>query len=237
MWKNCNRKDQTFYIKRSFKYWWFRKKVVEKFWELKLIRRPQDLFSLNYDLITNLDGWGRLSVNNLRKSIEKSKSVSLQKFIYSLGIRHIGIENAKIISDNLKNISSFIEIIEKKKFDKFLTIDGIGYTQINSMKDFFSNKLNTNIVTDLNSILNIEKQSSNKNGILKNKTFMFTGKLDGISRAEAKSLIDKNSGNTLSSVSKNLDYLVIGDKPTKKNRTGKQFRYKNYIFNRFKKIT
>ncbi len=192
------------------------KKVVEKFWELKLIRRPQDLFSLNYDLITNLDGWGRLSVNNLRKSIEKSKSVSLQKFIYSLGIRHIGIENAKIISDNLKNISSFIEIIEKKKFDKFLTIDGIGYTQINSMKDFFSNKLNTNIVTDLNSILNIEKQSSNKNGILKNKTFMFTGKLDGISRAEAKSLIDKNSGNTLSSVSKNLDYLVIGDKPTKK---------------------
>ena len=84
------------------------------------------------------------------------------------------------------------------------------------MKDFFSNKLNTNIVTDLNSILNIEKQSSNKNGILKNKTFMFTGKLDGISRAEAKSLIDKNSGNTLSSVSKNLDYLVIGDKPTKK---------------------
>ena len=192
------------------------KKVVEKFWELKLIRRPQDLFSLNYDLITNLDGWGRLSVNNLRKSIEKSKSVSLQKFIYSLGIRHIGIENAKIISDNLKNISSFTEIIEKKKFDKFLTIDGIGYTQINSMKDFFSNKLNTNIVTDLNSILNIEKQSSNKNGILKNKTFMFTGKLDGISRAEAKSLIDKNSGNTLSSVSKNLDYLVIGDKPTKK---------------------
>ena len=65
-------------------------------------------------------------------------------------------------------------------------------------------------------ILNIEFQIIKKNGVLKNKTFMFTGKLDGISRAEAKSLIEKNSGITLSNVSKNLNFLVIGEKPTKR---------------------
>ena len=192
------------------------KKVVEKFWELNLIRKPQDIFSLKYDYIANLDGWGKLSVDNLRNSINKSKTVSLQRFIYSIGIRHIGIENAKIISENLKNTEHFLEIIRTKKFEKFLNIDGIGETQINSLKNFFSNKFNSDIVIQLNSILKIQNPNLNQNGILKNKTFMFTGKLEGISRAEAKSLIEKNSGTTLSSVSKNLNYLVTGDKPTKK---------------------
>ena len=192
------------------------KKVVEKFWELNLIRKPQDIFSLKYDYIANLDGWGKLSVDNLRNSINKSKIVSLQRFIYSIGIRHIGTENAKIISENLKNTEHFLEIIRTKKFEKFLNIDGIGETQINSLKNFFSNKFNSEIVIQLNSILKIQNPNLNQNGILKDKTFMFTGKLEGISRAEAKSLIEKNSGTTLSSVSKNLDYLVTGDKPTKK---------------------
>ncbi|MDC3043441.1 NAD-dependent DNA ligase LigA [Candidatus Pelagibacter sp.] len=190
------------------------KKVVEKFWELNFIKRPQDIFSLNYDKVEKLDGWGKLSVKNLKNSIENSKSVTLQKFIYAIGIRHIGLENAKIISDNVKNISTFINIINNKQIDSFLNIDGIGTTQVNSIKKFFSNQLNLKIVTDLEAILKIESKISNKNGILKGKTFMFTGKLDGISRAEAKSLIEKNSGSTLSSVSNNLDYLVTGEKPT-----------------------
>ena len=192
------------------------KKVVEKFWELNLIRKPQDIFSLNYQYIANLDGWGKLSVENLKNSIEKSKKISLQRFIYSIGIRHIGIENAKILSENLKTVSNFLKVVETKQFEKFLNFDGIGETQINSLKKFFSNKINIKIVKELNSKLKIEEQKINENGILKNKTFMFTGKLDGISRAEAKSLIEKNSGTTLSSVNKNLDYLVIGDKPTKR---------------------
>lgn len=190
------------------------KKVVEKFWELNFIKKPQDIFSLNYDKIEKLEGWGKLSVKNLKNSIEHSKSVTLQKFIYSIGIRHIGLENAKIISDNVKNISTFINTINNKQIDSFLNIDGIGTTQVNSIKNFFSNQLNLKIVIDLEAILKIESKISNKNGILKDKTFMFTGKLDGISRAEAKALIEKNSGSTLSSLSNNLDYLVIGEKPT-----------------------
>ena len=192
------------------------KKVVEKFWDLNFIKKPQDIFSLDYNKITNLDGWGTQSVNNLKNSIENSKKVSLQRFIYSLGIRHIGIENAKLISDNIKNISNFIDLIKSKQFDSFLNIDGIGETQIKSLQNFFSNKSNTSIVIELSSLLKIQSQILNGNGILKGKSFMFTGKLDGISRAEAKSLVEKNSGSTLSNVSKNLDYLVVGEKATNK---------------------
>ena len=126
------------------------------------------------------------------------------------------MENAKLLSEYVKSISKFIEIIEQKEFNKFQNLDGIGETQINSLKVFFSNQLNLNILIELKNILNIKNQISNKNGILKNKSFMFTGKLIGMSRAEAKSLIEKNSGTTLSGVSKNLDFLIIGEKPTKK---------------------
>ncbi len=194
----------------------FGKKVVENFWNLNLIKKPQDIFALDYKKIISLDGWGELSVNNLKNSIEKSKNVSLQRFIYSIGIRHIGVENSKLISDNLENISNFLKIIKNRNFKKFLNIDGIGETQINSLKYFFSNQTNVDIVVELSLILNIKHQKLNKSGVLINKNFMFTGKLSGISRAEAKSLIEKNSGTTLSSVNRNLDYLVIGEKPTKR---------------------
>ena len=192
------------------------KKVIEKFWQLSLIKKPQDIFNLNYDKIKSLEGWGETSVNNLKKSIENSKNTSLERLIFSLGIRHIGIENAKLISDNVKYFSTFIGIAKNKDFHKLLNIDGIGETQINSLRAYFSNQLNLKILSELNNKLKIRRIISDKNGILKNKTFMFTGKLDGISRAEAKSMIEKNSGTTLSNVSKNLNYLVLGDKPTKR---------------------
>ena len=192
------------------------KKVIEKFWDLNLIKKPQDIFNLDYDKIKSLEGWGETSVNNLKKSIENSKNTNLERLIFSLGIRHIGIENAKLISDNVKYLSTFIGIAKNKDFHKLLNIDGIGETQINSLRAYFSNQLNLKILSELNNKLKVRTIISDKNGILKNKTFMFTGKLNGISRAEAKSMIEKNSGTTLSNVSKNLNYLVIGDKPTKR---------------------
>ena len=191
------------------------KKVIEKFWELNFIKKPQDIFNLDYNKIKNLEGWGELSVNNLRASIEKSKNVTLQKLIYALGIRHIGMENAKLITDKVKSISNLFKIIKEKKFNEFLNIDGIGETQMNSLEKYFSLQSNLKILYDLNEILHIEVKKIDLNGKLKEKSFMFTGKLDGISRAEAKSLIEKNSGNTVSSISKNLNYLVIGENPTK----------------------
>ena len=190
------------------------KKVVEKFWHLNFIKKPQDIFKLDYNKIEKLEGWGQKSVKNLYYSIENSKKISLQKFIYSLGIRHIGVENAKIISENVINISDFVEIVKKNKFSNFLNIDGIGETQVNSMQKFFSNKLNINVLVELKDLMNIQKENLKKSGKLKKMTFMITGKLNGISRAEIKSIIEKNSGITLSTVNKNLNYLIIGDKPT-----------------------
>ena len=195
------------------------KKVVEKFWDLKLIRLPQHIFELNYDKIEKLDGWGKLSVSNLKYAINKSKKITLDKFIFSLGIRHIGKENAKLISYYIKNIQNLTLISSNYNFDNFLNIDGIGETQINSLKKFFSNKTNTEVIKKLSKFINIIKDDINLDGKLNNKTFMITGKLSGVSRAEVKSLIEKNSGKILSSVTKKLNYLIVGDKPTTRKVT------------------
>ena len=192
------------------------KKVIEKFWNLKIITKPQDIYKIDYDRILKMDGWGTLSVKNLKQSIETSKTVSLERFIFSIGIRHIGIENAKLISDYLKNISSFLKIIQDNNFKILLDIDGIGETQIKSIIKFFENKFNKKIIFDLSEILIVEEVKKVKDGKLLNQTFMFTGKLESYSRAEAKSLIEKNSGIIVSTVSKKLDYLVSGVKPTKR---------------------
>ncbi len=190
------------------------KKVVENFWALHLIRFPQDIYKLDYNKISNLDGWGDLSVSNLKYSINKSKQVTLDRFLYAIGIRHIGIENAKLLAEYTKSIKSFLKFVNKKKLNEFLNIDGIGDTQINSLKKFFDNRSNYNVVEKLSSILNISDLKINKDGKLLNSTFMFTGKLSNMSRAEAKSLIEKNSGSVVSSINKKLKYLIIGEKPT-----------------------
>ena len=190
------------------------KKVVENFWALHLIRFPQDIYQLDYNKISNLDGWGDLSVSNLKYSINKSKQVTLDRFLYAIGIRHIGMENAKLLAEYTKSIKSFLKFVNKKKLNEFLNIDGIGDTQINSLKKFFDNKSNYNVVETLSSILNISDLKINKDGKLLNSTFMFTGKLSNMSRAEAKSLIEKNSGSVVSSINKKLKYLIIGEKPT-----------------------
>ncbi len=190
------------------------KKVVEKFWDLKFIKLPQDIYNLDYQKISSLDGWGSQSASNLKFSIENSKKVTLDKFIFSLGIRHIGIENAKIIADFTKNIKSFLNLLKKDKIKELINIDGIGETQVKSLEKFFQNQTNIKVVEKLCEILSVKDREVKNKGKLKNVSFMFTGKLQNISRAEAKSLIEENAGSIVSSVTKKLDYLVTGEKPT-----------------------
>ena len=190
------------------------KKVIEKFWDLKFIKLPQDIYNLDYQKISSLDGWGSQSASNLKFSIENSKKVTLDKFIFSLGIRHIGIENAKIIADFTKNVKSFLNFLKKDKIKELTNIDGIGETQVKSLEKFFQNKTNIKVVEKLSEILNVKDREDKSKGKLKNVSFMFTGKLQNISRAEAKSLIEENAGSIVSSVTKKLDYLVAGEKPT-----------------------
>ena len=210
-------KVKHFVSKEAFNIDGLGKKIVENFWNLKLICLPQDIFDLDYNKIENLEGWGSLSVKNLKFSIDQKKQVSLERFIYSLGIRHIGQENAKLIARHLKSSISFLKLSENKNIDNLSNIDGIGPTQIQSIKNFFLNKTNLNVLFELNKRLSITSVIQiDSNGLLKNKTFMLTGKLDGISRAEAKSLIEQNSGKIINNVNKKLDYLIVGEKPTTK---------------------
>ncbi len=121
-----------------------------------------------------------------------------------------------MISKNLKKFKNFLKISDQKELYELLNIDGIGDTQICSIKNFFSNKTNLKVLNELKKVLIIDDAIVVKNdGLLSNKTFMLTGKLEGMSRSEAKSLIEKNSGSIIRNVSKKLDYLIIGNKPTK----------------------
>ena len=206
-----------FVSKEAFNIEGFGKKIVENFWNLNLIKLPQDIFKLDYKKIENLDGWGKKSVANLKYSINLKKVISFEKLIYALGIRHIGLENAKLLSKNLKSLKNFLSLSKSNSFDELLNIDGIGETQISSVKNFFKSNTNIKVLKELEKILHVKDAKISKdNGILSNKTFMLTGKLDGISRAEAKFIIEENSGSIVSNVSKKLDYLIIGEKPTKR---------------------
>ena len=149
--------------------------------------------------------------------MKKKKLISLERFIYSLGIRHIGQENAKLIANHLKTAINFFKLANDENIETLLNIDGIGTTQTQSIKKFFLNKINLKVLTELDQNLSIENVILiNNKGLLKDKTFMLTGKLSGISRAEAKSLIEQNSGKIISNVNKKLDYLIVGEKPTTK---------------------
>jgi DNA ligase (NAD+) len=120
-----------------------------------------------------------------------------------------------LIGRHLRSSLNFLKLSEYKYIDNLANIDGIGPTQIQSIKNFFLDKTNLRVLHELNknlSILNIVP--INDNGLLRNRTFMLTGKLNDISRAEAKSLIEQNSGKIINNVNKNLDYLIAGEKPT-----------------------
>ncbi len=210
-------KLKHFVSKDAFNIDGFGKKIIENFWKLKFIKFPYDIFKLDYQKIEKLEGWGQLSVQNLEYSINQKKNISLERLIYSLGIRHIGLENAKLLSKHFISFSKFKNISKQNDYEEMLNIDGIGETQVNSIKSFFLNESNLKVLNELEKVLVVKKAIQNSDdGLFKNKTFLVTGKLNGISRAEVKSLIEENSGKTVSSVSKKLNYLIIGDKPTKK---------------------
>ena len=198
------------------------KKVIDQFWEIKLIRQPSDIFTINYNKIKKLDGWGELSINNLKKAIDKSKIIELDRFIFSIGIRHIGQENAKILAGFFQSINKFKDLFNSKERKKILVnlieLDGIDEIQIESINNFFSINTNIEIVKQLINQLKIKSfKIQNKKGKFSNKTIMFTGGFEKMSRSEAKTLVENNGGKVLGTISKKLDILVIGSsKPTKK---------------------
>ena len=157
----------------------------------------------------------------------------MDKFIFSIGIRHIGQENAKILAGFFVNIDEFMKLNDSKNRKKILLnlsdLDGIGKTQILSLDVFFSNETNKNIIKELVKKLSIKDYIlQNTKGKFSNKKLMFTGGFQNISRSEAKAIVENNGGKVLGAISKKLDFLVVGDsKPTKKKiDQAKQFNIK-----------
>ena len=214
-------KLKHFVSKDAFNIEGLGKKVIDQLWDLSLIKEPSNIFNLNYEKIETLEGWGKLSVSNLKSAIDKSSQVLLDKFIYSLGIRHIGQENAKLLGNFFKSITKLVELFNTSKQENLLKsigeLDGIGLAQLKSLKEFFSNKKNEKVVSSLTKHLKIENsKTNNKDGKLSGKTIMFTGGFEKISRSEAKSLVEENGGKVLGNISSKLNILVIGNsKPTK----------------------
>ena len=196
--------------------------MIDQFWNLKMIKEPSDIFKLNYQKIKDLEGWGDLSINNLKKAITRSKKIDLDRFIFSIGIRHIGQENAKILAAFFGTVKEFSKLFNPKENKKILgnllELDGIGETQIYAIENFFRNEKNVKITQDLVAQLNVNNYLVDlKGGKFSNKKIMFTGGFKNISRSEAKSIAEKNGGKVLGSISKKLDILVVGrSKPTKK---------------------
>ena len=221
------------------------KKVVENFWNKKLIKYPYDIFSLDLNILKRMEGWGKKSINNLKNSISKSKEISLHRFIFSLGIRHIGEENAKVLAKHFLNEKNFFELLKKlngnnsKYRDELQLIDGIGNSQIESLKKFFSNTQNLKIVSKLVGILQIKDyEYSEKKTFISGKLIMFTGTFTNNSRSELKSLAESMGAKIVSNISKKTDFLVVGSqKPTaRKINEAKDLNIKILMENDWNKI-
>ena len=163
--------------------------------------------------------------------------------IYSIGIRHIGQENAKTIAGFFGKLNKFKEIFEisdrRKIISNLLELDGIGDTQVNSINNFFSNQNNLRIIKDLIKELIVKDYIVHKgDGIFSNKKIMFTGGFKSMSRSEAKTIAENKGGKVLGSISKKLDYLVVGEaKPTvKKINQAKELKIRIILEKEWNKI-
>ena len=198
---------------------------IKFFWENSLLKKPSDIFLLYKfkEKITNLDGWGELSYNNLITNINKSKKVELQKFIYSLGIRYVGEINAQILSSHFVSIDKFIN--KAKKIENLEDIDGLGPKVIKSITNFLNNAFNTEElkrITKQCKILNYERISSSSK--FNNKNIMFTGKLNLMSREEAKKRALELGAKISSSINSKTDYLICGEKAGSKLKKAKDLK-------------
>ena len=179
------------------------------------------ILPVDLNVLKKFDGWGEKSINNLKNSINKSKEISLDRFIFSLGIRHIGQENAKVLAKHFINVQKFFDISKnlnnnQKHLDELQSIDGIGNSQTESLKKFFSNGQNLKVTSKLISILSIKNyEYLRKKTSISGKLIMFTGGFVNKSRSELKSLAESMGAKIVTTISKKTDFLVTGSqKPT-----------------------
>ncbi|HJD62334.1 MAG TPA: NAD-dependent DNA ligase LigA [Rickettsia endosymbiont of Degeeriella rufa] len=215
------------------------RKQVEFLIDKGLISNPYDIFFLkekneaSLTKLENMDGWGKKSVENLFNNIEKSKNVSLPRFIYALGIRHIGEQNAKLLAREFGSYENFIaqmELLKENKpeiYQKLNNLDGIGDKMLVDIIDFFDVKENIELIKNLSEVLNIEDyKETREQSSLRGKIVVFTGSMPTLSRAEAKATAEKLGAKVAGSVSSNTDLVIVGEDAGSKLKKAKELGIK-----------
>ncbi len=209
--------------------------------EKSLIKNPVDIFYLQKNnekslvQLENMIGWGRRSVDNLFTNIEKSRIISLNRFIYSLGIRHIGQQNAKLLAHEFKTYNNFIagmeallvdQDVNNAPYQRLKTLEGIGDKMLLDIINFFDIHENKEIIHTLSQNLIIQDDISPVTStILTGKIVVFTGSLF-ISRAEAKLQAERLGAKVGSNVSSNTDLVIVGTDAGSKLKKAKELGIK-----------
>ena len=186
--------------------------TIDKLLDKELIDNIADLYFLKKEDILKLEGFKEKSANNLLESIEKSKNQDLSRLIYGLGIRHVGKYAAQLLAQKYKSIDELAKTSSEEQKD----IDGLGDKTAEAIGTFFATSENINLIKKLKDIGLKTQETKNIYLPFKDKKFVFTGTLSSFSRNDASDHIKKKGGIITSSVSKDIDYIVVGDNPGSK---------------------
>ena len=180
----------------------------------KFISSITDLYSLNMNQLLSLEGFAEKSAKNLIDSISKSKETELYRFIYSLGIKEIGLQTSKNIAKELGTLENII----KTSYEKFIQVEDIGEVAASNLVSFFENKKYLKVLENFKKLnFNLSNEiSKNQESHLLNKKIVITGTLSSYSRNELKETLEKMGAKVSSAVSKNTDYLISGSDPGSK---------------------
>ena len=198
-------------------------RLMEDLYNFKFISTIPDIYRLSSkkDDLTKLEGYGEKSVTNLLNAIEVSKSNSLERLLFALGIKNVGKEKAKILAKTYKNMDN----LSKATYDELVEIPDIGPIIAKNIVDYFSNEDNLKIIEELKELgLNMEYigEELKLNEDFLDKSFVLTGTLTKLTRDEAKALIENAGGKTVGSVSKKTYAVIVGDNPGSKYDKAKE---------------
>jgi DNA ligase (NAD+) len=200
-------------------------KIISQMIDKGLIREEADLYGLGFDNLIRLDKVEQKAADNLLRAIENSKKTTLGKFLYGLGIRNVGEHVAELLARHFGTLERLQEAtVEDLRYDKEkgAGIKGIGEVIANSVVSFFEEESNRERVKRLvESGIEFEKSEAVKDTGLEGKSFVITGSLSSVKRAEAKELITARGGRFSSSLTKGTDYLVVGESPGSKFQKAK----------------
>ena len=190
-------------------------KIVDQLFEQGMLKNIADIYKLDFNIIENMDRFGKKSVENLKESIEKSKKTTLGKFIYALGIRNVGEATSKELAVNFRSLDNLFNAT----VEDYLMVNDIGPIVAESLVQYFHNENNQKIIKSIIAsgiTWPALKKINAINSKLNNQTFVVTGTLNSFSRDEIKDLVEANGGKVSGSVSKKTSYVVVGDNPGSK---------------------